>query len=60
MDRKHNPNDLISIRVKVKQVTENDEGKITYRVKPIAGNAYESMEVPEEDILGSYEVTKDV
>ena len=47
----HKVGDIVSVRVKIISVTEEEGNKFTYKVKGLnASNYHSSMEVPIEDI----------
>ena len=48
----HKVGDIISIRVKIKSKTEEENGKMTYVVKGL-NEGYHSMTINEEDIVGT-------
>ena len=54
-DGVYKPGDIILIRAKIKSITEDDAGKVTYKVMQIEGNIYSTLEVCKDDIRGHME-----
>ena len=51
-ERKYKPGDLVLVRAKIKSITENDSGEVTYKVSGLNAGAYETMNITDEDIRG--------
>lgn len=48
---KVNIGDIVTIQVKVTSKTEEEGGKVTYKVKGVSSDSYNSMTVGPEDIM---------
>ena len=57
---KHKVGDIVSVRVKISSITEDESNKFTYKIKCLQ-DAYDSMTVKLEDIVGtSLQVPTDI
>ena len=49
---KYKPGDIVLARVKLTSRTEEEDGKVTYKAKPLHATSSWSTEITEDDIRG--------